>query len=470
MDIFSIVGEEFFKPLTSQFKTIYFDCLTLIYESYRSELSYGIDRELLVSKLSDYFERSSISDIEFDDGTELLKDSRAKATMFLRKLKDYGWVEYEIVNNQTAKIMMPEYAVTVIQILLTISNPKEMEYQSELSLIYSTLTNEELLNRPYPQILRPVFERTHALFDGLKKLNTGIKKYIENITADKTSEEIIRDFFTYHEEIGSKAYHRIKTEDNISRFRNVIISRLRDMLNDSAVFERAVKGYQNIENENDHTTAEEEVKRQITAIIDWFRCYDEIVAEIDKKHSKYLRNAVERARFLLLNTNNTEGKISTILQYLSDTFNREEQTNLAEDASDDICRIFNIFTHGFLSEESFKAIPISRKITDVEDVFEPLELSAEEREKHKIAISEKNKNRFSKKNIEQYVKVLLSEKVTILASSLPVETKRDMIRIIFIALYGHSATAVYTIRPMDRVICLHGFRFCDFEIRKRVKS
>ena len=203
MNIFDVVGENFFKPLTSQFKKLYLNCLTIIYDSYRSELSYGIDREILVSKLSDYFERSNISDIEFEDEAEVLKDSRMKATTFLRKLKDFGWVEYEISNNQTARIIMPDHAVTIVKTFLDISNPKEMEYQSEIAVIYSTLTNEELLERPYPQVLRPVFERTRALFDGLKKLNTSIKKYIEDITADKTSEESIHDFFTYHDEIGS---------------------------------------------------------------------------------------------------------------------------------------------------------------------------------------------------------------------------------------------------------------------------
>ena len=167
MNIFDVVGENFFKPLTSQFKNIYIDCLTIIYDSYRSELSYGIDREILVSKMSDYFERSNISDIEFDEESEILRDSRAKATTFLRKLKEFCWVEYEISNNQTAKVIMPDYAVTIVQTLLDISHPKEMEYQSEISMIYSTLTNEELLDRPYPQVLRPVFERTRALFDGL---------------------------------------------------------------------------------------------------------------------------------------------------------------------------------------------------------------------------------------------------------------------------------------------------------------
>ena len=75
---------------------------------------------------------------------------------------------------------------------------------------------------------------------------TSIKKYIEDITADKTSEEIIHDFFTYHDEIGSKAYHRIKTEENISRFRNTIIGRLRDIMNDPDTFEKTVKGYQTL--------------------------------------------------------------------------------------------------------------------------------------------------------------------------------------------------------------------------------
>ena len=190
-NLFGIVGENFFKPLTSQFKVIYYDCLNIIYESYRSELSYGAEREVLVSKLTDYFDRSGISDIQFEDDTETLKDSRAKATMFLRKLKEFGWIEYEIANDQTQRLIMPNHAVTLIQTLNSIARRDEIEYQSEISAIYSLLTNKELLNRPYPQIIKPVYERTISLFTGLKKLNTSIKQYIEEVTADKTSEEPI---------------------------------------------------------------------------------------------------------------------------------------------------------------------------------------------------------------------------------------------------------------------------------------
>ena len=223
MNLFDITGEKLFRPLTGPYKSIYFDCLTIIYNSFRFELSYGVDRENLMAKLIDYFDRADETEIAFDDEEEVLRDSRTKATTFLRKLRDYGWIEYEIEQNQKPKIVMPDYAVTIIQSLQKIANPREMEYQSEISLIYSTLTNRELLNRPYPLVLCPVFDRTRALFDGLKKLNTSIKKYIEDITADKTAEEILQNFLAYRDEIGSKAYHRIKVEDNVSRFRNSII-------------------------------------------------------------------------------------------------------------------------------------------------------------------------------------------------------------------------------------------------------
>ena len=172
---------------------------------------------------------------------------------------------------------------------------------------------------------------------------------------------------------------------------------------------------------------------------------------------------------MLLNTNNTEGKISTILQFMAECYNQEEQNNLLEDASDDICSLFNIFPQGFLSGESLKAVAISRKITDVEDIFEPIDMTDEERELRKMAISEKNKNRFSKKNVEEFVSGLLLDRERLSASDIPIETKRDLIRIIFISLYGHSAKSDYIVKAKEEIISSQGFRFRDFEIKRRSK-
>ncbi len=468
-ELFEIVGEDFFKPLTSLFKRIYVDCLNIIYDSYRTELSYGADRDVLVTRLSDYFESQVTGDIQFEDESESLKDSRSKASIFLRKLKEFGWVEYDIGNDQKIRVIMPNHSITVIQAINSITGQKEMEYQSEISAIYSILTNEELLSRPYVQVVKPVYDHTLALFTELKKLNTSIRKYIEEITSDKTAEEILENFFTYHEEIGSKAYHRIKTNDNVSRFRNIIIRRLQNMLEDRERYDLIVQGFMNIESINDKDEASDLVHGMIADTIDRFRSYDDIVDEIDRRNSKYIRNAVERAKFLLLNSNNVEGKISKILQYIGEEFNKDEENNLTEDASPDICRLFNIFPQGFVSGESLKTIPISKKITDVEELTDDLFLSDEERELRRLAIIEKNKNRFSKKNINLFVADMLEGRQTAKASEIEVGSRRDMIRIIFIYLYGKADRSDYMVTGSEELIEKEGFRFRDFEIKRRIR-
>ena len=94
--LFEIVGNDFFRVLTGKYQSVFIDCLEIIYESYRTELSYGVDRDVIIALLTDYFEKNGSADIQFEDEAESLKDSKSKASMFLRKLKDYGWIEYDI--------------------------------------------------------------------------------------------------------------------------------------------------------------------------------------------------------------------------------------------------------------------------------------------------------------------------------------------------------------------------------------
>ncbi len=470
MNIFSITGSDFFKALTGKYQNIFIDCLEIIYNSYRTELSYGIDKEVLVLQLTDYFDRNSPADIQFEDGTEVFKDPRAKANEFLRKLKAYRWIEYEFGNDQRAKIVMPNHSVTIMQAFAAIANVKEMEYQSEVSTIYSLLTNENLYDRPYPQIIKPVYDRTLALFTELKKLNTGIRKYIDELTEGQTPEELMEHFFSYNENIGSKAYHRMKTNDNVSRFRNTIVSRLRDILSDEAIMERAVIGYRNIEGENDKTEANEKVIEIITNVIGYFDSYDDIEKEIERKHSKYLRSAVNRAKLAFLNTNNIEGKISTVLRCLANAFEAETEYGIYDDVPDDYCRIFNVFPQNFISGESLKTIGISKKIVDVEEISASQTISEEETLKRRIALKEKNEQRFSRKNINAFVQILLKDREEINASEIGVNTKRDMIRLIFISIYGKDKRSEYIVLPNENIICNNGFTFKDFTLKRRAKQ
>lgn len=466
INLFNVIPEDFFKPLTSKYKSTYVDCLRLIYNTYKTELSFGVDKEVILSELENYFDKESNTEIVFEEDQEIARDSRSKANGILRRLKDSRWIEYELSNDYKVKVNLYDYAVTMIESFNKIIKNEEMEYQSLVSQIHATLINQDAYVKPYEYIIKRVGENTEELMVGLKKLSTNIKKYIDAITNEKTAGEIVQDFFVYHKDIGSKAYHRIKTSDNISYFRITIIENLYNILNDKNIFDRAVIGYMEVEQVEDRVQAEDSLRGRIMSIISAFRNYDDIVSEIDNKNSKYINSAVARAKFLLTNTNNAEGKISKILAYLSEEFNKDENLNLYDEVDDSLFEVFNIFPQGFIDSDSLYVVPISKKVALPEELNVQLGMSEEERELRKLALQEKNRNRFSRKNINAYVDELLKNKRAILASTLPLGSKRDLIKIIFISLYGKDKKSIYKTTQMTEVISVNDFRFCDFLIER----
>lgn len=466
MNLFNIIPEDFFKPLTSKYKTTYIDCISLIYNTYKTELSFGVDKEVILSELENYFDNESNTDIVFDEDEEVAKDSRSKSNGILRRLKDSGWIEYELSNDYKVKVNLIDYAATMIESFNKIIKSEEMEYQSLVSQIHATLLNQGAYVKPYEYIIKRITENTEELMVGLKKLNTNIKKYIDAITNEKTASEIVQEFFIYHKDIGSKAYHRIKTSDNISHFRTAIIENLYNILNDENIFERALLGYMEVEQVEEEGQAGDALRGQILNIISAFRNYDEIISEIDSKNAKYISSAVARAKFLLTNTNNAEGKITKILAYLSDEFNKEETLNLYDEIDESLFEVFNIFPQGFIDSDSLYVVPISKKIALPEELSTQLGMSEEERELRKLALREKNRNRYSRKNINAFVQELLKDKKVILASTLPLDSKRNLIKIIFINLYGKDNKSIYKTTKMDEMISVNDFRFCNFLIER----
>jgi hypothetical protein len=221
-----------------------------------------------------------------------------------------------------------------------------------------------------------------------------------------------------------------------------------------------------IEQVEDEKEAYDQLRNKVLGIISAFRNYDDIVSEIDYKHTKYIGSAVARAKFLLTNTNNSEGKINRILAYISDELNSDESVNLNDESIEGITGIFNIFPQSYIDGESLYVMPISRKMSLPEVLGDRLGISEEERAIRKLALQEKSKNRFSRKNINAYVEELLKDNKSVLASTLPLESKRDMIKVIFISLYGRDKKSLYRVIPLEDAISVNEFKFKDFLIER----
>lgn len=472
MNLFDIVAKDLFKPLTSKHKETYMACLMLIYNTYRTEMSFGVDREVIVSQLEQFFEAQAdggSSAMVFDEDEEVANDARSKAVGILRRLKDSGWVEYEQGTDYKVRVNLYGYATTLLDTFQKLIMNEEMEYQSLVSQIHGTLFNQEAYVKPYEYIIKRVAQNTEELMIGLKQLNTNIKKYIDAITNEKSANEIVEDFFLYHKDIGSKAYHRIKTSDNISYFRAAILDKLYELLNQDIIFGKAVRGYMEIEQEPNEEEAQLKLTILIQQIISAFRNYDAIIEEIDDKNSRYMSSAIARAKFLLTNTNNAEGKIARILGFLAQELNQKDDLTLNDDVDEQLLEIFSIFPQGFMDSESLYVLPINKKVSAPEELETMVGMSEEERHLRKEIQREKDRNRFSRKNINAYVDALLkgSGGQPIMASDLKPENKRELIRLVFISLYGRDVKSRYKVKPTDKLMIDGTFRFHDFRIERK---
>ena len=464
-NLFSILPEDFFKPLTSKYRQQYADCILLMFNSFKPEISYGVSREIVVKILTDYFETDD-REMTFDE-TNYVEDAREKANGVIASLKNCGWLEYEQETNHQLNVVLFEYAIPVIEGLNRILKEEEAEYQGIISQIHASLQNRDLYTKPYELIIKGVQENTERLVSELKKLNVSIKRHMDKQTNEMDATEILEHFFEYHQKIGSKAYLRMKTSENISYFRNAIIEKLEEILETSEVMERATIGYMEVEQLEDREEAYDNVVSMLLDIKSAFYRLDEIIEEIDRKHTRYIRNAVVRAKFLLSTGNNLEGKLSRILNHLAGEWNRAELQELSQEAEEELQQVFTIYSQRYVSPESLKVMPVSKKGAKVDMMYLENGMSEEERQLRKEALRMKNRKRFSRKNVNEYVVSLLEGKEQLPVNEIPVESRRDLIRIIYISIYAGNRANNYTIKRSDKRVVLGGCELPYFDIIRK---
>ena len=288
--LFGIIPKEFFTPLASPNRLVYWDCLCRLFQAMSAQLSFGIEREILVDELQFYFEQNQAAEFEEDDINGM--DSRKKANEMLRLLGKYGWLEVETDKSYVQRVNFYDYAVKVMKTLLEISDGRKVEYQGYIYTIYSLVRT----NTDHPAVvLQQIRDNTDMLITGLKNLNSNIKHYIDELTKHKTVAEIMNALFNdYITNIVDKAYHRLLTSDNVSKFRPEIIERLEANGHSSRYIAKTSEELAAIR-EIPVGQAEELVYQTLHEIVEAFRNMDDILAEINRKNTQYQRAAVNRA-------------------------------------------------------------------------------------------------------------------------------------------------------------------------------
>lgn len=458
--MFHVLPGNFFVPLASPNKTVYWECICKLFSVMDYQLSFGIEREVVADELQYYFEQSASAEIVEEDFSGA--DSRGKANGILRKLEYYGWIEIETDKSYVQRVNFKEYAVRVMKTLLEIEDGKQIEYQGYIYTIYSLVRG----NTDNPGVvLLQIMENTDLLITGLKNLNSNIKHYIDELTKHSTVAEIMDALFNdYITNIVDKAYHRLLTSDNVSKFRPEIIERLESRSKSRSYIEKAASELAGLQ-ETDVDTARENVYRYLHEIIEAFRNMDDILNEINQKNTQYQRAAINRARFLLSGNEDIRGQIKELLLGINEVMNEEKMELGGIYEIGFLDNLVRIYSCRFLDESSLFS-PIEGK-----KAFEPQQIINREpdsrlRQEKMRRMVEKMQKILSAEKIGRYVDECMGERKEMLATELPLSDVEDFVKIIYVRLYGQRKHMRYGVETGEEKE-VNGFRFRDFRIWRK---
>ena len=456
------IPENLFVPLASPNKHIYSECIFTIFKHTKSGLSFGIEREVIVDILERYFD---LQNEQLLDEGDTYTRSRDKANYVLRKLIEYGWLDTEKLNNYKEYINFNDYAIDILNTLNSLSKKSNFEYEGYISTIYVWLSSDFSEDQRY-LLLETIYKNTDNLIIGLKRLNSNIRRYMEELTSNNSVSDIIDILLhDYRANIIDKGYHRLVTSDNVSKYRPYIIEKLTEFSLDLNFITGA--GVQLAEQTNiSEPEGIEEVKNMLENIISAFRNLDILLNEIDIKNSKYQRFAKNRAKFLLNNSADISGQLNTILKLLSEDAIKSN-ISISDIYDNDIfSELFTVQSQNYVDNESLY-IPKERKPRikkeDIEELPKTDNLESEEADKTYYNALKLVARR---KNLNNKIKRLLKDNTEVSSRDIEVSSEDDFVDLIYMFLDGTNSNSDYEVEDTNIEIEKSKYTFTDFKIRR----
>lgn len=313
-----------------------------------------------------------------------------------------------------------------------------------------------------------ILENTDLLITGLKNLNSNIKHYIDDLTRHKTVAQIMDALFNdYITNIVDKAYHRLLTSDNVSKFRPEIIERLESFSHSPSYIDQTARELSHLQ-EISLEKAEELAYQYLHAIIESFRSMDDILGEINQKNTQYQRAAINRAKFLLSGSEDVRGQIKDILLYMNEKINEENLDLNGIYEIEYMDQLIRLFGSSFLDEKSLYCPIEGKKEFHPEEITEQ-EVDLELRQEKLKRMTEKMQRILSPERIDGYVKLQMGDRKKMKASELPLQSVEDFMKVIYIRLYGTRKNLGYKVEKQGDVpVCRYDtFRFPDFTIIRK---
>jgi len=344
----NIVQPNFFNLFQSHVKELYLECLLLLYQEYEINYVFGMPKPLARDYILEYLNKLDLNDSEIikdlSDGT----DNKDYSNNILRKLENWGWIVVDVDKDHNENL---NFTIPAIRIILAF---KEIKTDYEHSLFSDELLFEQesnsfkgylftvysLLNadtQDYHMLLEQVHQNTISFVREIRKVDSVLKDFIKLIESKNNLSEVAELLNSYKTQIIDKAYYRLKTFDNVNKYKFKIIQKLDAMHDSNEIMDSIIGGFM-ISHNCDYDKAMFVVNKQITDCLDIYNSFDDMLDEIDTKNRNYIMQTLAKIKYLLNGETNTSGMLSYILNCYA-KYNRNEKTHYCTNITNQLVNI-----------------------------------------------------------------------------------------------------------------------------------
>ncbi len=330
--LFEQVPESFFSPLASPNRRHYAELLLRYYELFL-EYHSSVERAVVVDAFAEYLSSLSPTELAEEEESsgvqaqaragggvlpETERDPRGVANRFLRRLCAYGWIEEEELLDFTRVVNLRDTARPFLEALYQVSRGTSVEYESHVVAIYSSLGSDAADESGEHAVLN-AHMHTRLLLESLKLLDQNIRGHLQRIfSQDATVPELLHAHYdVYMHEVIDRAYTRLKTSDNLSRYRPRINKRIAAFLKDQEWLTRTAERLSVIKRLSAES-AGEELRRMLVEIKNDLQSIDPLLERIDDRNRRYSRISTERIRSHIHADQSVAGRLARVVRAWAD--------------------------------------------------------------------------------------------------------------------------------------------------------
>ncbi len=349
------------------------------------------------------------------DEPTLLRDA---ARRVVARLENAGWFHFEYRSGVGEVLNFYPYAARILDTLVRVARDEQPLFQGYAHSIASLLRPDVFAARPGVS-LSEAKRHTLDLVRELKILNRNIYASTQRLLDEAaTAAGVLEESLERYRRAVMANYHRLKTVDNLYKWRGEILHRLDAIERDARALDAAGRWYAE-QGGLDAETATALVRHDLALLRMQFDTLPQVTDDIDARNARFSGVALRKLMYLLRQDTRTEGQ----LQLLVDA--------LARDAAPDL--VFDVYRCELLTDQ-FLYTPPRRRARAAAQPLAPRAQADDAALRRQVA--PRLRRPFARSRIEAFVDALLAGRVSATLSEAAPEADDDYVRLIYTVAYG----------------------------------